>query len=257
MSKTEYRNWRLESDLDDVCWLTLDRAGESANSLSREVLTELEEIVTHLERNHPRGLVLQSGKPGSFIVGADVREFDQASSIAEAEGFIRDVHALFDRVEALPFPRVVTIDGYCLGGGLELALACDITIATHDCRFGSPEVLYGSGAIALLLPYLCGPKRAKEILLTGTDRITCRREKSTCRPSPPFTEALVEPGILPRSSNMRWRVPCQPAPLSMKSYCGIRRFRHAWKSTPAKKTVNAQSKMISRKSGTGFWPQRG
>ena len=145
MSTTDYRNWRIESDLDDICWLTLDRAGESANSLSRDVLTELEAIVTHLERHHPRGLVLQSGKPGSFIVGADVREFDQVESVAQAEEFIREVHALFDRVEALPFPKVVTIDGYCLGGGLELSLCFDYRIAANNerTRLGFPEVKLG------------------------------------------------------------------------------------------------------------------
>ena len=73
MSKSEYRHWRLEFDMDQVCWLTLDREGESANSLSNEVLRELEQIVTFLESEPPAGLVLQSGKKGSFIVGADVR----------------------------------------------------------------------------------------------------------------------------------------------------------------------------------------
>jgi 3-hydroxyacyl-CoA dehydrogenase/enoyl-CoA hydratase/3-hydroxybutyryl-CoA epimerase len=145
MSKPEYRNWRLETDMDGILWLSIDRAGESANSLSRDVLTELEDIVSHLERNHPRGMVLQSGKPGSFIVGADVREFDQVSSVDEAEGFIREVHALFDRVEALPFPKVVAIDGYCLGGGLELALCFDYRIAANNdrTRLGFPEVKLG------------------------------------------------------------------------------------------------------------------
>ena len=97
MSQTEYTHWRLDHDLDNICWLTLDRAGESANSLSQEVLAELEQIVGWLESNHPRGLVLQSGKPGSFIVGADVREFDQVSSIREAEEQISRVHGLFKR----------------------------------------------------------------------------------------------------------------------------------------------------------------
>ena len=172
MSKTEYRNWRVDSDLDGLCWLTLDRAGESANSLSRDVLTELEAIVTHLERNHPRGLVLQSGKPGSFIVGADVREFDDANSISEAEGFIRDVHALFDRVEALPFPKVVTIDGYCLGGGLELALCFDYRIAANNdrTRLGFPEVklgIYpGFGGSARAVRQ-CGPLQAMPLMLSA------------------------------------------------------------------------------------------
>jgi enoyl-CoA hydratase len=65
-----------------------------------------------------------------------------------------------------------------MGAGMELALACDLTVADPDCRFGSPEVLYGSGAIALLLPYLCGPKRAREILLTGSDRFTAAQAES-------------------------------------------------------------------------------
>lgn len=145
MSDTEYRHWRLDYDIDQVCWLTLDRAGEKVNSLSREVLTELEQIISGLETHNPRGLVLQSGKPGTFIVGADVREFEQAGTIAEAEGFIREVHALFDRIEALPFPTVITIDGFCLGGGLELALAFDYRIAVNNdrTRIGFPEIKLG------------------------------------------------------------------------------------------------------------------
>ena len=145
MSHPEYRNWRLEYDLDQVCWLTIDRPGESSNSLSQEVMTELEAIVTGLEKDHPRGLVLQSGKKNSFIVGADVREFELVKSVEEAEGFIRDVHRVFDRIEALPFPKAVLIDGYCLGGGLELALCFDFRIAANNeaTRLGFPEVKLG------------------------------------------------------------------------------------------------------------------
>jgi 3-hydroxyacyl-CoA dehydrogenase/enoyl-CoA hydratase/3-hydroxybutyryl-CoA epimerase len=145
MSQSEYRNWRLDYDIDRVCWLTIDRAGESANSLSREVFVELEQIVSRLEKEPPRGLVLQSGKDESFIVGADVREFEQVRSAAEAEAFIREAHDLLDRVEALPFPKVVAIDGYCLGGGLELALCFDYRIArnTEKTRLGFPEIKLG------------------------------------------------------------------------------------------------------------------
>jgi 3-hydroxyacyl-CoA dehydrogenase/enoyl-CoA hydratase/3-hydroxybutyryl-CoA epimerase len=145
MSPSEFRHWRLEHDLDGVCWLTIDRAGESSNSLSREVFAELEQIVSRLEKEPPRGLVLQSGKEGTFIVGADVREFDQVESAVEAEAFIREAHALLDRVEALPFPTAVIIDGYCLGGGLELALCFDYRIARNDerTRLGYPEIKLG------------------------------------------------------------------------------------------------------------------
>ena len=198
MSKTDYRNWRLESDLDGVCWLTVDRAGESANSLSRDVLTELEDIVTHLERNHPRGLVLQSGKRGSFIVGADVREFDQVSSIAEAEGFIREVHALFDRVEALPFPKVVTIDGYCLGGGLELALCFDYRIVANNdrTRLGFPEVKLG------IYPGFGGSARTTR-LIGGLNAMPLMLAARMLRPGAARGMGLVDQLVGPHGS-LRW-----------------------------------------------------
>ncbi len=145
MSTSEYSNWRLEYDIDKICWLTIDRAGESTNSLSRDVFTELEQIVSMLEKEPPRGLVLQSGKKGSFIVGADVREFEEVENIEAAETFIREAHDLLNRIEALPFPTAVTIDGFCLGGGLELALCCDYRIAsnTENTRIGFPEIKLG------------------------------------------------------------------------------------------------------------------
>jgi len=126
-----YKHWRLASDIDKVLWLTIDRKGERVNSLSLEVLSELESIIEGVETVAPAGLVLQSGKPGSFIVGADVREFDAYDDAAEASEGINRAHRLFNRIEALPFPTVVTIDGYCLGGGLELALTFDYRIASN------------------------------------------------------------------------------------------------------------------------------
>jgi 3-hydroxyacyl-CoA dehydrogenase/enoyl-CoA hydratase/3-hydroxybutyryl-CoA epimerase len=172
MSKSEYRNWRLEFDIDGVGWLTIDRAGESTNSLSREVFSELEDIVSLLEKEPPRGLVLQSGKQGTFIVGADVREFDQVESAKEAEIFIREAHALLDRIEALPFPTAVIIDGYCLGGGLELALCFDYRIARNDdrTRLGFPEVklgIYPGFGGSARSTRLMGGFQAMQIMLTA------------------------------------------------------------------------------------------
>jgi len=140
-----YKHWKLESDLDGVLWLSIDRAGESANSLSLDVLSELGAIVDEMEKNPPAGLVLQSGKPGTFIVGADVREFDGYDDAGTASDGIDQVHRLFNRIEALPFPKVVAIDGYCLGGGLELALCFDYRIASNveHTRLGFPEIKLG------------------------------------------------------------------------------------------------------------------
>ncbi len=142
---TPYKHWKLKTDIDNVLWLSIDREAESANSLSLEVLSELGLIVDGLENNAPAGLVLQSGKPGSFIVGADVREFDGYEDAEVASDGITQVHRLFNRIEALTFPKVVIIDGFCLGGGLELALCFDYRIAssTDNTRLGFPEIKLG------------------------------------------------------------------------------------------------------------------
>ena len=172
MSHPHYRHWRLEFDLDQVCWLTLDREGESANSLSSEVLSELEQIVTFLESEPPAGLVLQSGKKSSFIVGADVREFDQVENVEQAADFIRETHNLFNRVESLQFPTAVIIEGYCLGGGLELALCFDYRIAknTEGTRLGFPEVrlgIYPAFGGSMRSTRQIGGFQALQLMLTG------------------------------------------------------------------------------------------
>ncbi len=143
--ETTFKHWKLSTDIDNVLWLSIDREGENTNSLSLEVLSELGSIVDELETNAPSGLVLQSAKPGSFIVGADVREFDDYDDAEVASDGISQVHRLFNRIEALPFPKVVAIDGFCLGGGLELALAFDYRIASNveHTRLGFPEIKLG------------------------------------------------------------------------------------------------------------------
>ncbi|MBY6205812.1 3-hydroxyacyl-CoA dehydrogenase NAD-binding domain-containing protein [Halomonas denitrificans] len=167
-----FKHWRLETDLDGIVWLYIDRDGEKVNSLSREVFEELGEIVDHLEDHPPTGLVLTSGKSGSFIVGADVREFDETRDVTVLQQGIRDVHALFDRIEKLRFPKVVAFEGFCLGGGLELSLCFDWRIALdHDrTRIGFPEVNlgiypgYGGSGRAL---QAVGGMKGMEIMLTG------------------------------------------------------------------------------------------
>jgi 3-hydroxyacyl-CoA dehydrogenase/enoyl-CoA hydratase/3-hydroxybutyryl-CoA epimerase len=145
LKDTPFKHWKLSFDIDNVLWLSIDREGESVNSLSLEVLSELGSIVDGLETSAPTGLVLQSAKPGSFIVGADVREFDAYDDADKASDGITQVHRLFNRIEALPFPKVVIIDGFCLGGGVELALTFDYRIASdvEHTRLGFPEIKLG------------------------------------------------------------------------------------------------------------------
>jgi len=167
-----YKHWHLEQDLDGVAWLYIDRDGEKVNSLSRDVLGELASIVELLESEPPAGLVLMSGKPGSFIVGADIREFDASADVEVLKENVVKVHALFDRIERLRVPKVCALEGFCLGGGLELALCFDWRIALdHDkTRLGFPEVNlgiypgYGGSGRSIRA---AGGLKAMEIMLTG------------------------------------------------------------------------------------------
>jgi 3-hydroxyacyl-CoA dehydrogenase/enoyl-CoA hydratase/3-hydroxybutyryl-CoA epimerase len=171
-SNHSFSHWRLEHDLDGIAWLTLDRSDEKVNSLGTEVLDELGTLVGDLEQNPPTGLVLMSGKKGSFIVGADVREFDATSDVDILAENVRKVHALFGRIESLNFPTVVAFEGYCLGGGLELALCFDWRIAldADHTRVGFPEVnlgIYpGFGGSGRSISAMGGLK-AMQIMLTG------------------------------------------------------------------------------------------
>ncbi|MGY6587240.1 MAG: 3-hydroxyacyl-CoA dehydrogenase NAD-binding domain-containing protein [Wenzhouxiangella sp.] len=171
-SNTRWQHWHLEHDSDGIAWLTIDHGEEKVNSLGTAVLGELEQIVGQLENAKPTGLVLMSAKKKSFIVGADVREFDATDKVSELEENVRKVHGLFQRIEDLKFPTVVAFEGYCLGGGLELSLCFDWRIAldADHTRIGFPEVnlgIYpgfgGSGrSIAAI-----GPLDAMQIMLTG------------------------------------------------------------------------------------------
>lgn len=119
-----YKNWRVECDNDDILWLYLDREGEKVNSLSSAVLAELESIISDAESNTPRGIILASAKQTGFILGADIREFGGYTDAKEVTSEISRVHRIFNRLENLRCTTVAAIEGYCLGGGLKLSLAC-------------------------------------------------------------------------------------------------------------------------------------
>lgn len=168
----QYANWKIDRDADGIAWLTLDLAGGGTNVLSSEVLEELEQVLGELEADRPQGLVIRSGKPGGFIAGADVNEFDRFEDETAATAAIRRAQAILDRLEGLPWPTVSLIHGYCLGGGLELALACDHRIAEDapGTRLGLPEVRLGihpgfGGTVRMVRAV--GPMAALEAMITG------------------------------------------------------------------------------------------
>ena len=123
------QHWKTETDADGIVWLCLDKADATANVLSSDVMLELDTVLESIEAETPAGLVLYSGKSGSFVMGADINEFTKIESKDLAYDLVRKGQQLFDRIEDLPCPTVVAINGVCLGGGLELAMACDYRLA--------------------------------------------------------------------------------------------------------------------------------
>ena len=175
-----YRHFKLTRDADGVAWLLFDRAGSSANTLSSDVIEELDTVLAALEDKRPAGLVIRSAKKSGFIAGADVNEFRGAADPRPVEAEIGRAHAVIDRLEALKVPTVAVIHGFCLGGGLEVALACQSRVAIDGARFGFPEVMLGLhpglGGTARFTQ-LVNPMQAMTLMLTGKT-IDARRAKS-------------------------------------------------------------------------------
>ncbi|MBT6211442.1 MAG: hypothetical protein HOI35_15675 [Woeseia sp.] len=171
-SETTATNWTLETDDNSVAWLCIDKADSSANVLSASVLHELDDLLTGFERQPPTGVVIHSGKSNGFIMGADINEFTSIQTADEGFKLIRLGQQLFDRLEALPCPTVAIINGFCLGGGFELAMACTYRIALETDRavIGLPEVQLGlhpgfGGTIRSV--QIAGVRNAMQLMLTG------------------------------------------------------------------------------------------
>ncbi|MBN8968821.1 MAG: enoyl-CoA hydratase/isomerase family protein [Rhizobiales bacterium] len=173
-------NFKLTRDEDGIAWLLFDREGASTNTLSGAMIEEFGQILTALENERPSGLVLRSAKSSGFIAGADVTEFRGISDARAVESHLHRGHQIIDRLEALRIPTVAVIHGFCLGGGLEVALACNMRIAIDNARFGFPEVLLGLhpglGGSARFT-HLVNPVEAMTMMLTGRT-IDARRAKS-------------------------------------------------------------------------------
>ena len=119
-------HWTLERDADGIALLTLNRTDASANSLSRAVMEELDAKLTELTRSPAKGLIVASGKASGFIAGADIKQFVGIQSPSEAYDMIRQGQQVLDRLASLPYPTVAAINGFALGGGLEVALPVGI-----------------------------------------------------------------------------------------------------------------------------------
>lgn len=172
----DLHDWKLSVDEEDIAWAVFDREGQNVNSLGRRPIEELQKIVDYVEPKARdkslRGMVIISGKKQGFIAGADISEFENFTSEEQVLEMLQPVLKMLDQLEELKMPVVAAIHGFCLGGGLELALACQYRIATRDdsTRLGFPEVKLGifpgfNGTARAIRQ--SGPAAAMEAMLTG------------------------------------------------------------------------------------------
>ena len=167
-----YHTIRLERS-EVVAILTLARP-ERLNAIDKRMLSELQHALDAVERDNGLRVLVVKGAGGNFSSGFDLKEqMETRPSGFEIwrEILDRDFSTVM-RFWHLKKPTIAAVQGYCLAAGCELALACDITIAAEDAIFGEPELKFGAGIVVMILPWLVGPKRAKEIILTGADRIS-------------------------------------------------------------------------------------
>src|SRR5258706_10845267 len=167
-----YRHWKLETDGDNLVWLSFDKADATTNVLSAEVMAELDAILDELRARNPRGLAIRSAKASGFIAGADVEEFTRLKDADDAMRLVKRGWDLYSKLAALPFPTLALVNGFCMGGGVELAIACRYRIAVDQpgTRFALPEVMLGilpAWGGVMRLPRLVGPTAALDMLLTG------------------------------------------------------------------------------------------
>jgi 3-hydroxyacyl-CoA dehydrogenase/enoyl-CoA hydratase/3-hydroxybutyryl-CoA epimerase len=196
-----YRHWKLESDSDKLVWLSLDQAGASANVLSAEVMSELDRIVDGLGAQRPKGLIVRSAKESGFIAGADVEEFTRIKDADDAMRMVRRGWDLYNKLASLPFPTLALVSGFCMGGGMELALACRYRIAVDQpgTRFALPEVMLGimpAWGGVMRLPRLVGPNAALDMLLSGR-AVDARRARRMG-----LVDAVVPPRVQENSVRM-------------------------------------------------------
>jgi len=159
-----------------VALVTLNRP-ERANAMNRTMLAELNAVCDAVETDADVRALVLTGAGKAFSSGFDLKE--QAARTPQGVGEWRPVlRQDFDAVMRfwhLSKPTVAAVRGPALAGGCELALACDVTVAAEDALFGEPELKFGAGIVVMLLPWIAGPKRAKELLLTGDDHIDAAR----------------------------------------------------------------------------------
>lgn len=156
-----------------IARITLNRPAK-LNAIDAAMMRETTAALDHAERDEAVRAIVLDGADRCFSSGFQIGGLDRSSLENARQGLRADFDFIL-RFWDCPKPTVAAVHGYCLGGAFELALACDATVAGADALFGEPELKFGSGIVALLLPWVTGPKQAKQILFAGLDRIPAER----------------------------------------------------------------------------------
>lgn len=162
-----------------VAVLTLNRP-DKLNAVNVPMIEALGSALDAAETDEAVRAIVLTGAGRAFSAGFDL-DMGLGHGETEVDAVRRALERDFEiilRFWDSPKPTIAAVHGYCLGSAMELALACDLTVASEDCRFGEPEVKFGSGIVAMLLPWLVGPKQAKYLLLTGEDRVTAAEARA-------------------------------------------------------------------------------
>ena len=239
------KHWQLIMEESGIVVAMLDKAGESANSLSAEVMAEFGEILDQLDKQAPKGLIIRSGKDAGFIAGADIEEFSQLDTAEKGRVLVARGWNLFNRLAAVSYPTLALVRGHCLGGGLELSLACRYLLAVDEpgTKMGLPEVMLGifpGWGGMLRLPKRVGPAAALDLMLTGKTLDAKRAKKM----------GLADDCVPPRVMEMAARQlvmsgqPRRPLPLLQRLLNG-----------PLKSLVaNGARKQVAKKARTEHYP---
>jgi enoyl-CoA hydratase len=170
----KYETIGLRTD-GPVSIITLNRPSR-LNAINQAMLDELQRALDAVEEDQDTRAVVVLGTGDHFSSGFDLQEQMERRPVGVGpwrEILERDFRTVM-RFWHLSKPTIAAVRGYCLAGGCELALACDLTVAADDAIFGEPELKFGAGIVVMLLPWLVGPKLAKELILTGADRISAQ-----------------------------------------------------------------------------------
>ncbi|MBW8310649.1 MAG: enoyl-CoA hydratase/isomerase family protein [Rhizobium sp.] len=188
-------HWQADRRPDGILVLTLNRADQGVNALSRAVLDELEAMVERIALELPKGIVIISGKAAGFIPGADIKGFEEIAAKGLVEDWIRRGQLVFQKLAELRCPTVAAIHGHCMGGGTEIALACRYRIASRDekTRIGLPEIklgIYPGWGGSVRAPRLIGAPAAMDLMLTG------RSLSAPAAKAMGLVDRVVEPAVL-------------------------------------------------------------